>query len=92
MEVGNEDLNDLIVRKTLKIGEEYGELCDAVLSQMGRQRKEKLESYSYDDLLGELADVIVSAMTLARYMNIDLEQLIMGKLNKVERRIMGGKY
>ena len=92
MEGGDYHLNDLIVRKTLKIGEEYGELCDAVLSHIGKQRKEKLASYSYNDLVGELADVIVSALTLARYMDIDLESLIMGKLQQVEKRINNGKY
>ncbi len=84
---GHPDLHTLIIKKTLKIGEEYGELCDAVLSEIGSQRKEKLATYNKDDLESELADVIVSALTLARYLKLDLEELIVNKLTKIEKRL-----
>ncbi len=78
---------DMIVRKTLKIGEELGELNEAVLAEMGLQRQEKLDSYKREDLEKELADVVISALTLARYLNIDLEDWLLKRLDFVERRI-----
>ena len=81
---------ELIVRKTLKIGEELGELNEAVLAEMGLQRQEKLDSYKREDLEKELADVVISALTLARYLNIELEEWLMKRLDFVEKRIKGG--
>ena len=81
---------DRIVRKTLKIGEELGELNEAVLAEMGLQRQEKLDSYKREDLEKELADVVISALTLARYLNIDLEEWLLKRLDFVEKRIKGG--
>jgi len=80
------ELKTLMLKKVLKIGEEYGELCDAMLSEIGSQRKSKLNSYDSQDFKEELADVIVTALTLARYMDLDLKELIMSKLNKIEKR------
>ncbi len=78
---------DRIVRKTLKIGEELGELNEAVLAEMGLQRQEKLDSYKREDLEKELADIVISTLTLARYLNIELEPWLLKRLDEVERRI-----
>jgi len=75
-----------VTRQVLKLGEEYGELCEAVLSSMGLQRQEKLDAHSIEDIKGELADVIITAMTAARYMNIDIEDIVVGKLKVIEER------
>ncbi len=78
---------EMIIRKTLKIGEELGEFNEAVLSEMGLQRQEKLDSYKREDLEKELADIVISALTLARYLNIELEPWLLKRLDEVERRI-----
>jgi len=75
-----------VTRQVLKLGEEYGELCEAVLSSMGLQRQEKLDAHTIEDIKGELADVIITAMTAARYMNIDIEDIVVGKLKVIEER------
>jgi len=75
-----------VTRQVLKLGEEYGELCEAVLSSMGIQRQEKLDAHSMEDIKGELADVIITAMTAARYMNIDIEDIVVSKLKIIKER------
>ncbi len=84
---GETELKTLMLKKVLKIGEEYGELCDAMLSEIGNQRKSKLDAHSSQNFNEELADVIVAALTLARYLDLDLGVLIMNKLNKIEKRL-----
>ena len=76
-----------IMRMMLKLGEENGELCEAVLAGFGMQRKDKLDIHSIDDIKGELADVIVTAMTLAVNMNIDIEEILVDKIRLIEKRI-----
>lgn len=77
-----------IMRMMLKLGEENGELCEAVLAGFGMQRKDKLDLHSIDDIKGELADVIVAAMTLAVNMNIDIEEILVDKIKLIEKRII----
>ena len=75
-----------ITRHVLKLGEEYGELCEAVLSQQGIQRQVKLDEYNLDDIKNELADVVITALTITRNMEIDIEEMIKSKLIKIEKR------
>ena len=90
-----DEINALVDKQTggmthtqymLKIGEEYGELCEAVLAEEGKQRQIKLDTHDSRNVEKELADVIVTALVLARRMNFDLDTLINEKLNFVERR------
>jgi NTP pyrophosphatase (non-canonical NTP hydrolase) len=87
IEGNSADLKTLMLKKVLKIGEEYGELCDAMLSEIGSQRKSKLKAYDSQDFKDEFADVIITALTLARYMDMDLESLVNKKLDKIEDRL-----
>ncbi len=83
------DKNDeasLTVRMVLKIGEEFGELSEAALFEMGSQRKSKQDKFEQDLFKKELADVIVSALTLARYKGYSLEELLVDKLRYVQER------
>ncbi len=72
-----------ILYRTIKIGEEYGELCDAILSSGGNQRKNKLSEFKHEDLEGEFADVIITTFLLAEAMNIDLYTAIADKTEKI---------
>jgi len=78
---------NLILRKTLKIGEEYGELCDAVLSELGSQRNIKLKKHKREDIENELADILVTALGLARILDLDINELIDKKLDYVLKRL-----
>lgn len=70
----------------LKLGEEYGELCEAMLARVGFQRKEKLEKSSAGDVGDELADVIVTALALAVNLDLDIEEIINDELGTVRER------
>ena len=81
------DSKENIMRMVIKLGEENGELCEAVLAGFGMQSQRKLDAHSIEDTKGELADVIISAMVIARDMNIDLEEILVGKLASLNARI-----
>jgi NTP pyrophosphatase (non-canonical NTP hydrolase) len=76
-----------IMRMMIKLGEEQGELCEAVLASFGMQSKRKLDAYSIEDVKGELADVIVSAMVIAIDMDIDIEEILVDKVRSLDARI-----
>lgn len=74
---------------TLKLSEEQGELCDAVLSYYSLQRKSK--KYKKDYLENEFADVIIATLFLAKQMNIDIKKALTNKIKKINRRHRGIK-
>jgi len=76
-----------IMRMVIKLGEENGELCEAVLAGFGMQSQRKLDVHTIEDTKGELADVIITAMVIARNMNIDLEEILVSKLDSLNQRI-----
>ncbi|KDN81272.1 MazG-like family protein [Kitasatospora cheerisanensis] len=49
------------VLQCLKIGEEAGEVAEAVIGAMG-QNPRKGYSHTWDDVAGELCDVVITAM------------------------------
>jgi NTP pyrophosphatase (non-canonical NTP hydrolase) len=71
---------------TVKIMEELGELCDAVLAKSGLQRKEKLEKFSQENMEEEFADVITCVFILADNMGIDIEEGLKRKIGKIDER------
>lgn len=75
-----------VLYRTIKIGEEYGELCDAILSSGGNQRKNKLTKYKEGDLEGEFADVIITTFLLAEAMKINLYDAIIKKTEKIKNK------
>ncbi len=84
---GEVNKESLVLRKTLKIGEEYGELCDAVLSELGTQRDSKLKKHKREHIENELADILVTALGLARILELDINELIDKKLDYVLKRL-----
>ena len=81
----NQDERDQIFGRTIKLGEEYGELCDEVLASVGYQRKDKLNE-SEHDLEGEFADVVIATFLLAKAMHIDMRSALSKKIKKIKEK------
>lgn len=73
-----------IYARVIKLGEEYGELCDEVLASAGDQRKDKLAKEH--DLEGEFADVVIVAFLLAKTMRVDMGKALQNKIEKIKKR------
>ena len=72
--------------RIVKLNEEIGELCEAVLCELGLQRKAKLNKYKRSQLQDELGDVIITTMLLAKELDIDVKKSIKKKIKKIEQR------
>lgn len=77
---------DRIFARTIKLGEEYGELCDQVLASVGDQRRGKLVKEKPGNLEGEFADVVIVAFMLAKAMDVDVMQALEQKIDKIRKR------
>jgi NTP pyrophosphatase (non-canonical NTP hydrolase) len=71
---------------TVKLGEEYGELCDAVLAHMGDQRKDKLAAKDESELRGEFADVTIVTFLLARRLGVDMSSALKEKIGTIQKK------
>jgi NTP pyrophosphatase (non-canonical NTP hydrolase) len=72
--------------RTVKLMEELGELCDDVLSYGSMQRGDKLEKHDRENVQEEFADVIFTAMLLAKSMGIDVWKGMERKMEKIKKR------
>jgi NTP pyrophosphatase (non-canonical NTP hydrolase) len=79
----------LILARTVKLTEELGELCQEVLVHCFLQRKQKLEKFDKQKLPEEFADILITALLLAKSMDVDVEAALEKKIRKIERRIDG---
>ena len=77
---------EIVLARTVKLGEEFGELCDEVLAHSSLQRRTKLDDHSKENLPGEFADVIITTLLLAKTMNVDIEKALEEKMQKLHRR------
>jgi len=75
-----------ILFKTTKLWEEVGEFNSEILKSLKIVRKEKLENYDKTELEMELADVILSALTLADSLDIDVNKALNKKIEKIKNR------
>lgn len=75
-----------ILARTVKLGEEMGELCDEVLSFNAMQRQDKLVKHEASNLSEEFADVIITTLLLAEVMNVDIEKALKQKMQKIDKR------
>ena len=85
-QVKKQNKKDRIFARTIKLGEEYGELCDAVLASVGDQRKTKLAKEKAGDLEGEFADVMIVLFMLAKAMDVDVMRALETKIRKIKVR------
>jgi NTP pyrophosphatase (non-canonical NTP hydrolase) len=72
--------------QTVKLNEEIGELCEAVLALDSLQREEKLAADGEHDVADEFADVIITAFLLADSIGIDPATALERKIEAVEAR------
>jgi NTP pyrophosphatase (non-canonical NTP hydrolase) len=77
---------DRIFARTIKLGEEYGELCDQVLASVGDQRKGKLAKEKAGDLESEFADVLIVLFMLAKAMDVDVMKALDTKVKKIKAK------
>ena len=77
---------DRIFARTIKLGEEYGELCDAVLGSVGDQRRVKLAREKAGNLESEFADMLIVLFMLAKAMDVDIMQALDQKIQKIRKR------
>lgn len=77
---------DRIYARTIKLGEEYGELCDEVLEYMHDQRPAKSKHHHAEDLGNEFADVLIVLFMLAKAMDVDIMTALGRKIEKIRKR------
>jgi NTP pyrophosphatase (non-canonical NTP hydrolase) len=75
-----------ILARTVKLAEEFGELCDEVLGYNSLQRKDKLENRDENNLREEFADVVITTLLLAEVMGVDIEEALTLKMEKINKR------
>ena len=80
------DQDKQIFARTIKLGEEFGELCQEVLFHSSRQRKSKMDKFKKENLPDEFADVLITTLLLAQEMNIDIEKALEDKIKKIDKR------
>lgn len=74
-----------ILFRIVKLGEEYGELCESILAVNKIQRREKPDKKD-TDLSGELADIIIATLLIAESLNIDIQQALKRKMEVIDKR------
>ena len=75
-----------IFARAIKLGEEFGELCQEILFHSALQRKSKMKKFKKENLSEEFADVLISTLLLAQEMNIDIEKALEDKIKKIDKR------
>ena len=75
-----------VLRHTVKLSEEVGELAEQVLAYISHQRKEKLNKMNRESLAQEFADVIIVTCILANAVNVDIEKSLKNKIEKINKR------
>lgn len=75
-----------VFARTIKLGEEYGELCDEVLASIDGQRQEKMIGREAAHLEDEFADVLITTFMLAKAMNVDVMSALDHKVQKIRER------
>ena len=71
---------------SIKLSEEVGEFNEQLLGHWWYGRKEKIEKYSQENMEHEMADIIFSALMLAKSLNIDVNKALTNKMKKIKER------
>ncbi|MGW1291163.1 MazG-like family protein [Streptomyces sp. NPDC002586] len=83
------DAGDVRLLRVLKIGEEYGEVAQALHGALGANPR-KGASHTWEDVEKELSDVIVTAMVALTTINPDAEKVLDGRLQHLVERVAAG--
>lgn len=79
------DKEKSIFARIVKMSEEQGELSEAVLNYFSMQRKTKTQT-GKEEVANEIADVIICTSLLAHELDIDLEECLKNKMEKIKKR------
>lgn len=77
---------DVKLLRVLKIGEEFGEVAEAVHGAMGSNPR-KGASHSWEDVHKELADVIVTSMVALATLTPEAEKILDARLQHLVERV-----
>lgn len=77
---------EILFSRIAKLTEEVGELSGDVMLSLGHGRKEKVEQFDLENLWWEIADVIIVAHLIAKAYNIDVEDALNKKMEKIQKR------
>lgn len=80
-----DDKHKRALARTVKLGEESGELAEAVLAWCSFQRNEKMKKKAMN-LSDEIADVIITALLIAKTTGIDSERALCEKIAIIKER------
>ncbi|OYV63168.1 MAG: hypothetical protein B7X03_02910 [Parcubacteria group bacterium 21-58-10] len=75
-----------VLARTVKISEEFGELCDEVLASLGDQRAGKMDGRSAESLADEFADVVITTFLLAKSMDVDVPEALARKIEQIKAK------
>ncbi|MEU6989180.1 MazG-like family protein [Streptomyces sp. NPDC046465] len=76
---------EALLLRMLKLSEEVGEVAQAVIGATG-QNPRKGTTHTWDDVQGELCDVIVTAMVALRTLTPDAADVLDTHLRRVDER------
>jgi len=80
------DTDHRIFARTMKMVEELGELADEILTSMNLQRNSKIAAFSRENVEDEFADVLASLILLGNELEIDIEKVILRKIQFTKDR------
>lgn len=81
------DLEKHTLFRTLKLGEEVGELNEQIMGHFKHGRKEKQDKCNETLLAHEVVDVIFTAMLVARSLDIDISKALQEKTTIIQERL-----
>lgn len=74
-----------LLLRMLKLSEEVGEAAQAVIGATG-QNPRKGTSHTWEDVQGELCDVVITALVALRTLTPEAEEVFAGHLGRVAER------
>ncbi|MFJ9242945.1 MazG-like family protein [Streptomyces sp. NPDC101776] len=77
-----------LLLRILKLSEEVGEVAQAVIGATG-QNPRKGVSHTWDDVQGELCDVVITALVALRTLTPDTQEVFSRHLARVMERSLG---
>lgn len=79
---------DVKLLRVLKIGEEFGEVAEAITGALGANPR-KGNSHTWRDVEKELADLIVTGMVALATITPDAEKVLEDHLGHLVQRVLG---
>ncbi|NEB05171.1 MazG-like family protein [Streptomyces sp. SID13726] len=77
-----------LLLRMLKLSEEVGEVSEAVIGAVG-QNPRKGVSHTWEDVQGELCDVVITALVALRTLTPDTREVFQRHLERVTARSLG---